>query len=368
MALNHLLIKPPVVPQLPFGLFSVFEPQQQDDGHWQGGVEYESLNCEGVFHTAAEACAAPVGTNEVQTVTITGAPTGGTYRLTIFGQTTAPIAYNASNATVQTALEALDVFEPGDVVVTGTATSRVLTFDGRFAATDLPQIEATDVALTGGTAPAITTGTTTEGVRTGKTIDPFGAGTVSFDPFTIYAARSCSGPTDYARAADRAMKAFAVAEQRAVESSLWARWTDAAAGVDIIPGAGLTPVEALAAAEQWAAENYGGSAVFHARRALVTHLSVDLTERHGKRLETKQGTPIVSGAGYGTEGPNGTAAAPGVEWIIVTGQGRAQRSTAIARGPFLVQSPLDNTHFAIVERTYVVDTDCLLGAVAITLP
>ena len=45
--------------------------------------------------------------------------TGGTFTLTFDGQTTAPIAYDATAAPVQAALEALGNVEPGDVVVTG---------------------------------------------------------------------------------------------------------------------------------------------------------------------------------------------------------------------------------------------------------
>ena len=45
-------------------------------------------------------------TDEVQTVTITGGPTGGTFTLTWGGQTTAAIAYNATAATVQALNEA----------------------------------------------------------------------------------------------------------------------------------------------------------------------------------------------------------------------------------------------------------------------
>ena len=54
-------------------------------------------------------------TNETQTVRVTNA-TGGTFTLTFDGQTTAPIAFNATAAAVQAALEALSNIEPGDVV------------------------------------------------------------------------------------------------------------------------------------------------------------------------------------------------------------------------------------------------------------
>ena len=53
-------------------------------------------------------------TNESQTVRDNNA-TGGTFTLTFDGQTTAPIAYNATNAVTQAALEALSNIDPGDV-------------------------------------------------------------------------------------------------------------------------------------------------------------------------------------------------------------------------------------------------------------
>jgi hypothetical protein len=48
------------------------------------------------------------GTNEVQRLTLTGAPTGGTFKLR-FGssQTAGTLPYNASAAAIQTALRAL---------------------------------------------------------------------------------------------------------------------------------------------------------------------------------------------------------------------------------------------------------------------
>jgi hypothetical protein len=59
------------------------------------------------------------GTNEKQTIDITPDPTGGTFTLTWSGQTTAAIAWNASAATVQAALEALSNITPGDIRCTG---------------------------------------------------------------------------------------------------------------------------------------------------------------------------------------------------------------------------------------------------------
>lgn len=108
---------------------------------------------------------APYGgpTSETQTVTISGAPTGGTFTLTFSGQTTAAIAYNASAATVQAALEALSNIAPGDVTVTGVAGGPyTVVFGGAYLSDDVTQMTAT-ASLTGGTTPAVAVTTTTAG-------------------------------------------------------------------------------------------------------------------------------------------------------------------------------------------------------------
>jgi hypothetical protein len=102
-------------------------------------------------------------TNEVQTATITGSPTGGTFTLTFSGQTTVAIAYNATAATVQSALEALSNVAPGDIVVTGNAGGPyTLTFGGQYLGDNVASITAT-ASLTGGTTPGVTMATTTAG-------------------------------------------------------------------------------------------------------------------------------------------------------------------------------------------------------------
>lgn len=103
------------------------------------------------------------GTAEVQTVTITGGPTGGNFTLTYAGQTTATIVYNAAAAAVQSALEALSNLVPGDVVVTGSAGGPyTVTFNVSLG--NVAQMTADGSGLTGGTAPAVGVVTTTPGV------------------------------------------------------------------------------------------------------------------------------------------------------------------------------------------------------------
>lgn len=102
--------------------------------------------------------------SEVQTVTITGAPAGGTFTLTYSGQTTATIAYNAASAAVQSALVALSTTGTGNVTVTGSAGGPyTVTFTGALAGTNVAALTADDSGLTGGTAPEVVVATSTEG-------------------------------------------------------------------------------------------------------------------------------------------------------------------------------------------------------------
>ena len=121
------------------------------------------------------------GVNEVQTITIGGAPTGGTFTLNYDGQPTTAIAYNATAATVQAALIALSNLAPGDVTVTGTAGGPwTVTFGGARAGINVPQITAVSTALTGGTSPTVTVATTTQGG--GGTVRGYAAPEVNTDP------------------------------------------------------------------------------------------------------------------------------------------------------------------------------------------
>jgi hypothetical protein len=101
--------------------------------------------------------------SEVQTVTITGTPTGGTFTLSLGGATTAALAYNAPTATVQTALQGLSTIGSGNVTVTGTAgTTYTCTFAGTLANQDVATMTAVG-SLTGGTSPTVGVATTTPG-------------------------------------------------------------------------------------------------------------------------------------------------------------------------------------------------------------
>lgn len=115
-------------------------------------------------------------TNDVQTIAVTGTPTGGTFTLTLEWpvgnkQTTAAIAYNATASAVQAALAALPNVGSGNVTCTGGAlpgSSVVATFGGKLAATPVPVMTLGANNLSGGTTPTATVAHTTTGVRGGS--------------------------------------------------------------------------------------------------------------------------------------------------------------------------------------------------------
>lgn len=104
-------------------------------------------------------------TNEVQTISITGGtPTTGTFKLTLNGQTTAEIAYNASASDIQSALLALSGIEDGDVVCAGSnfpGGPISITFGGNLAGMDIANMTISDSS--GIDAGAVSVSETTKG-------------------------------------------------------------------------------------------------------------------------------------------------------------------------------------------------------------
>lgn len=118
---------------------------------------------------------APVaGTTEVQTLTIGGTPTGGTFKLSFEGFTTAAITWTATDATlvsnIDAALEALPSIGTGGITTAaGTVSSGIgtvtLTFAGNLATKAISTVIAVaDNSLTG-TDPTLAVAETTPGVN-----------------------------------------------------------------------------------------------------------------------------------------------------------------------------------------------------------
>lgn len=105
-------------------------------------------------------------TNEQQTLTVTGAPTGGSFTLTYSGQTTPAIAYNAPAGVVQGRLSDLSNVGNGNVNVTGPAGGPYkVNFTGSLGGADVAALTATP-SFTGGTTPSVTITTSTAGSGT----------------------------------------------------------------------------------------------------------------------------------------------------------------------------------------------------------
>lgn len=128
---------------------------------------------------------APVaGTDEVQTLTIGGTPTGGSFKLKFKGQRTAAIAWTAVDATlvaaIDAALGALSTIGGAANVTTaaGTLTSGIgtvtITFVGALAKKAVPMIGVEANNLTG-TAPTLAVAETTPGVNATHRGAPKGA-------------------------------------------------------------------------------------------------------------------------------------------------------------------------------------------------
>lgn len=99
------------------------------------------------------------GTNEVQTLAKTGTVSGGTFKISFQGQTTAAIAFGETAANIITALNLLSNVDSGDITATGGPAGTadvVFTFAGRYAGVDVPLMVVDSALLTGGGSYGIT--------------------------------------------------------------------------------------------------------------------------------------------------------------------------------------------------------------------
>ncbi len=117
------------------------------------------------------------GTNEVQSVEIDDDVSGGTFTLTYAGYTTGTIAYNASAAVVEAALEALNSVGLGAVTVTGSSPIWTVTFTGTLANTNVALLTGDGALLTGGSVSDIQIAETVAGVAAVAEIQTITAGT-----------------------------------------------------------------------------------------------------------------------------------------------------------------------------------------------
>ena len=124
---------------------------------------YSSPTMAITLSVTAEQLTPPVlALNEVQSITLNGSPTGGTFTLTFGANTTSAIAYDATAATVQTAIQALASIGSGNCSLSGPAGGPWLCeFVSAKAAANQSEMTGTGSSLTGGAAQSITVTTTT---------------------------------------------------------------------------------------------------------------------------------------------------------------------------------------------------------------
>lgn len=202
-----------------------------------------------------------------------------------------------------------------------------------------------------------------------KELDPLDALDAVATPFTVYGHHTC-GPigNSQERASSLAEQHLVAREEARVEQALWTGDlgnTPNFAGANGYPAptavgsASLSQAwSAVALLEQWGAENYGSLGVLHMSREIATLLADDgdLRFNNGKIL-TPLGTPVVAGAGYGSEKIVFSPALVGFRSGILTSSDR----------PYDLLDRQQNTLYAIAERQYVVGFDpCGLGAVTLT--
>lgn len=106
------------------------------------------------------------GTNEVQTLTFDADVDGGTFTITFGGYTTAPIAWNATAATIEAAIvAAAPIVSASDITSSGSGGGpHTFTFVGNFAGTNVPLMSINISGLTDGGVAV--TGDTTAVVET----------------------------------------------------------------------------------------------------------------------------------------------------------------------------------------------------------
>ena len=368
-----------------FGLVSWALTPASGDERWRQGMAWRPERCTSV--RSFDACASG-DISEVQTVTITGGPTGGTFTLTYAGQTTTGIAYNAIAAAVQTALENLSNLVPGDVTVTGgpgPATPYVVTF--RAAMGNVGQMTASAAGLTGGTAPAVNVATTTGGYNLfGPSYGVGPSGTVYYVPPVLRVEDSCPAlNSDLTEDEGRVRRQAEAVTSWTVARELWtgehsdvnpystpeasnqvnARLTGGL-GVQVVAGE-HEPLHALGALEQAARGQLGslGMDVWIHMPITLVPLMENAIVRDGTSLYTKTGARVIADAGYPGTDPNDVLQADQL-WMYATGPVEV-RTSRITVNQFPDQR--HNQIYTTADRSYAATFDpCVLHGVAVDLP
>lgn len=340
---------PPTTPR-PYGLYSAAVVVSDTDPHeGLSGISYEPDGCGSAVYTTPAACVddtRDVGTVSISvaidgTATITATDTPDGSYLVTWGDGDGPEA-----ATPLTGTDHL-YDAPGDYQVTivgpdGWGASVLVTVeDGEVSGPFAAEVGYTKIA--------------TDGVPM-----------VEAEPVALYHLHRCRavGRDDLTERAEASMR---LGEPRALEAH-YESTVLAPAAVDLTPAGGaVSPNDAVAILERYAAANYGGVPVIHGRVDFVT-LAHDVIGRQGIRLETELGTVVSAGGGYGSAiGPDGAVAGAGELWVYITGAVMVRRGVLAPINTFDL-SPATNEVGTLVERVATVSHECITAAVLVTVP
>lgn len=349
---------PPVTP-LPFGLLSAAIVLDDLTAYRGMGVQYEPQAC-GEAHATRAACedgpdygdvSASVDNARGATLTLTGAPAGGSYTVDWGDDTTATVTGSDATHTYAGA---------GTYVVT--VTDNLRGYRAQVPVTVNADTASGPFAASAGFSKVIT-----EGVDL-----------VTAAPFNLYTLFQCR-PVGRGDLEQRAANALRLGEQRALERVTAERLSALSTGAVDITGDGpaLHPVEGLALLERYAGQFYPGVPVIHTPRNIGTILAAEgavIRSSNGARLETVQGALVASGGGYHSLagpafGEDGEPIAPGVEeaWLYVTGTVVVRRAPEATVTPLTMARAPQATNDAMVlaERATTVSWECITAAVRV---
>lgn len=181
-------------------------------------------------------------------------------------------------------------------------------------------------------------------------------------PILIYDAITCRlvGGSDLEQIVSESLDLGA---SRAVEQELAVLIS--AAATTITPATVTGIIVGIALLEQQIASTYGGQGVIYmSRSAALIALSTQALVVVDGHLETRLGTLVVAGAGFGSTGPS--AAAAGNQWMLATGQLNLW-VTDTTHVPMVMDHPETNQVRVLAERLYVPTWECSASAIEVKL-
>lgn len=215
---------------------------------------------------------------------------------------------------------------------------------------------------TAGTAATVPSSSTAGNIPpAAKTFDQ--QATLTGTPFGTYRGVEGALLVNRDEALAEAQSAYSAGESYGVERGLQVGLFSTT-GVDITPTPG-TPVtnarQALGLLEQYAADNYSGLPIITGNRLAVGYIP-ELVVGENQTLHTIHGTPVVSAAGFSTDGPGAAVAGAGQAWLYISGKITIWRGPG---GPYEAYDLEGNRVYGLMERTYVPTVECFVAAILV---